>query len=176
MPNDDRVGRAGPRRIESEADIDQYQWECLAIEPLVLTEEYVRLPSDVAYWNERYASVYKHWLEMKARRERVLAERSEELRKTLKFKKQADVADSSGRVTIAEVESAVARDPAYQAARDKEIAAEAEKVRLFGVLDALRTKRDMLVSLGAHMRAEMSSGISTRDPGFEQQGGSSDGK
>jgi hypothetical protein len=47
------------------------------------------------------------------------------------------------------------RDPDGQQARAKEVAADAERVRLYGVLDALRSKRDMLISLGAHIRAEM---------------------
>jgi len=38
-----------------------------------------------------------------------------------------------------------------------------EKIRLYGVIDAVRTKRDMLISIGAQVRAEMESDPSIRE-------------
>lgn len=130
-------------------DADEYLRECTKLEPTLITEEFVRLPADLAYWNERYAKAYRAWLEAKIDTEQVTAVRSMEIRD-----RQMAIA-KGGRVTISEVEQALHVDLGYQRARHKEVIAESEKVRLYGVLDALRTKREMLVSLGAHIRAEM---------------------
>lgn len=159
------VNVSGPRRFVTADEIDLYQWECVEIDAFAIQEEYMRLPADLAYWNERYASVHRHWLEMKAKRERVYAERLMVVRQGLQFELDSDPL-KKGRITISEVEVGVMRDDAYMAVRDKEISAEAEKIRLWGVLDAIRAKKDMLVSLGAHMRAEMAGGLSTREPSY----------
>src|SRR5688572_3935542 len=130
-----------------EVDIDQYLAECLRIEPTVIEEEYVRLPGDLAYWNARYSVAYQRWLQAKLERETTEARLSESWRGQLGTK--------PGRVTVGEVEAKVVQDPLYTQARQAENDAESEKVRLWGVMDALRTKKEMLVSLGAHMRLEM---------------------
>ena len=132
-------------------DVDKYLMDCVALEPMALEEEFIRLPADLAYWNNRYAEVYRYWLERKLITAKLSAERKGELR--------AEMLIDAKRVTISEVEDALTVDPGYQQAMAKQNAADAEKVRLHGVLDAIRTKRDMLISLGAHMRAEMQ-----RDP------------
>lgn len=149
---------AGPPRFKTEDEVGEYLWECVRIDPLVIQEEYVRLPSDLAYWNERYASAYRFWLEIKDRRERTEAQLAVTLRKDLELE-LAHNPHRTGKVTVGEVAGAVASSEEYRSVRAKEIGAEAEKVRLWGVLDAIRTKRDMLVSLGATQRAEMESGL-----------------
>lgn len=150
----------GPKRFTTEAEIDHYMWQCVEIEPLVINEEFVRVPSDMAYWNERFASVFRHWKECKAKRERVWSERLFGLRRDLELESERKAAASlltapKFKLTVDMVEAAVHRDEQYQQAVDREIAAESEKVRLYGVLEAIRAKRDMLVSLGAQMRAEL---------------------
>ena len=54
-----------------------------------------------------------------------------------------------------QVEAEAVNDPKYVEAKRNEVYLEAETKRLVGMVDAVRTKRDMLVSLGAHIRAEM---------------------
>lgn len=127
---------------------DDYLRECVQIEPMALEEEFVRIPADLAYWNNRYSDAYRLWLECKIESERVEADISTGIRREL-------ANNPKSRATVAEVEHLLKVDPAYVDARRREAAAESEKVRLYGVLDALRSKRDMLISLGAHMRAEM---------------------
>jgi hypothetical protein len=127
---------------------EAYLKDCVRIEPLALEEEFVRLPADLAYWNDRYSEAYKYHLERKIIREQLGAELSSKIRDGLEVAKKT-------RVTIAEVDGELLLNPEYQQARAKEVAADAERVRLYGVLDALRSKRDMLISLGAHIRAEM---------------------
>jgi len=132
-----------------EDDLDSYLKSCVQIEPLALEEEYVRLPADLAFWNQRYSEVYRYWLERKVVLNEVRA------RIQIEERERLEMLAKGKRVTIGEVEDALILNPEYQQAKMKEIAAEAEKVRLWGVLDALRSKRDMLISLGAHIRAEM---------------------
>lgn len=130
-------------------DLDKYLKDSTLIEPMALEEEFVRLPSDLSFWNQRYADVYRYWLERKMVLAQVVAEVSQEQRERLEM-------EAGGkRVLVGEVENALMLSKEYQQAKIKEIEAEAEKVRLWGVLDAIRSKRDMLISLGAHMRAEM---------------------
>ena len=127
---------------------EEYLQDCVKIEPLCIEEEYIRLPGDMAYWNSRYSDVYRHWLEMKVARDLAHNRLLMEHRELLLAK------STSGRVTAAEVESHVVQDPIYLDAKAKELVAESEKIRLYGVMEALRAKRDMLISLGAHIRQE----------------------
>lgn len=126
---------------------DQYLAACVRIEPTRITDEFVRVPSDMAYWHEKYAVAYQQWLLAKLQREQTYA--------TLYLQAQTAIALTGKKGTIADIENAVLQDPEYTATRAQEGIAEVAKIRLHGVLDTLRTKKDMLVSLGAHMRAEM---------------------
>jgi len=126
----------------------EYLKECVRIESFTIEEEFIRLPGDLAYWNNKYADVYQYWLERKQVTAEVTARRSSEIREDM-------TAAKGKRPLVSEVDDALTMDPAAQQAKMKEIAAEAEKVRLYGIMDALRSKREMLISLGAHMRAEM---------------------
>lgn len=129
---------------------DAYYDECVAVNAQDLQGEYVRVAADLAYWNERFADVYAYWLERKEVTEQVSSRRFEILKVELEIEKVG-----GGRVTLAEVESALRVDEDVIQAKSKQHSAEAEKVRLAGRLDAIRTKRDMIVSLGAHIRAEL---------------------
>ncbi len=132
-------------------DLERYLKDCVAIEPLALTEEFVRLPADLAYWSEQHASAYRYALER------------ELYRKTLEGKLYSEhqLRLAAGRIgagrgpTVDEVKSAIAQDPSYIAARAEENEADSARVRLLGVVEAIRAKREMIVSLGAHLRAEM---------------------
>ena len=121
--------------------------DAVTIEPAVIQEEYVRLPGDLAYWGAQYAAAYKDWQEAKVQRELVTAQLTAEHRVALEAK--------SKRVTVGEVEAAVTLDQRWVEAKGVEIRAETEKIEVQHVVEALRAKRDMLVSLGAHYRMEM---------------------
>lgn len=145
-----------PPAMQSPAEIDAYLRDCVKIEPLALEEEFIRLPGDMAYWNARYAEVYRYWLERKFMTEQIEARRGIELHLQLEATRPKPP-------TIAELSRAVQTDPEYIQARGKEIVAEAEKVRLAGVVESLRAKREMLVSVGAHIRAEWASDPTLRE-------------
>jgi len=128
-------------------DLEAYMEECTRIEPLALEEEYIRLPSDTAYWAARYAAVLGRYLERRA----VTKQMASELKRTIRDRLTVELPKKP---TVSEVEVEVQTDPAYIAAVAEEDAAEVEKVWLGGFLEALRAKREMLVSLGAHIRME----------------------
>lgn len=137
-------------------DPEEFLESCVQINEADMNAEFVKVPAQLAYWNNRYAIIYRHWLERKAMKEQLYAQLAIDIRTRLSI--------GASRVTLTEVESAVLLEPEYQQAKAKEIVAESEKVRLFGILDAIRSKRDMLVSLGANMRAEMQ-----HDPSLRSQ-------
>jgi hypothetical protein len=139
----------GLKAGDRERDPEAYLAECVKIDDTVITEEYIRLPSDMAYWNARYADCFRFWLQAKVQRDLTEARLSAEWREQLEAKAKG------GRITLGEIENAVFQDPQYIDAKAKEVMAEAEKVRLYGIMEALRAKREMLVSLGAHLRMEM---------------------
>lgn len=128
-------------------EVEQFLYDSIRIEPVALQEEYVRMPADLAYWNARFASAYERFATTKVQLSRLEALKRIEHRERL-------LADTP-KVTESMVEAAVAGDPSVQEIQDDLIAAEVDKVRMNGVVDAVRTKRDMLVSVGAHVRAEM---------------------
>lgn len=136
-------------------DAAVYERDCVRVEPLALEEEFVRLPADLAYWNAQYSEAFRRYQLAKLYVEKLSAQLSLLVREDLQ-------SQTRGRVTIAEVEMSVQVSPEYQAARAAEVEAEAEKVRLYGVVDAIRSKKEMLISLGAHMRAEMGADPSIR--------------
>jgi hypothetical protein len=132
-------------------DLEKYLRECTQIEPLYLEEEFVRLPADIAFWTERYAQAYHYALDR------------ELYRKTMygKLYSEHSTALAVGRVgargpSVELIKAAVEQDPMYIAACQEENNAESAKVRLYGVVEALRAKKDALVSIGAQRRAEMS--------------------
>jgi hypothetical protein len=133
----------------NDIDVDEYLATTVSIEPLALEEEFIKMPADLAYWNERYAEAVRGFLTAKIGRERIEARLHIEIRETLAAK-----GDKKG-PTIADIEAGVSTHPEMIAARDAEIMAEVEKVRLAGVIDAVRAKRDMLVQLGARARIEL---------------------
>ena len=121
---------------------------CVGVDHSSLSDEYMRLPADYAFWNEKYAAVYAEYLQRKSMSEQTKSRRRMELREVL--------VASGEKVSEARLDSEVSQDEEYIAARFAEIDIEAKMKYLHGILDVLRTKRDMLISLGAHQRAEMS--------------------
>lgn len=128
-------------------DVDDYLAQAVGIDPLAIQEEYVRVPAELAYWNCKYAEAVNRHLRAKHHLEVTEAQ--------LRFLCRDALEEAGRKVTESTVDSAMLRHSSYEPARFAAIEAEVEVKRLAGVVDAVRTKRDMLVSLGAHVRAEM---------------------
>lgn len=146
-------------------DPPNYLDECVKIEPLALEEEFIRTPSDLSYWNEQYAAAFVAWKKSKLAREQIW----NLLYRELGSDGSIVARPGSRGVTVADVEAATITDVRYLVSCTAEIVAEGEKVRLAGIMETLRTKRDMLISLGAHMRSTMQQGITLHTPEYIEQ-------
>jgi hypothetical protein len=127
---------------------DTYAKQSVEIVPEAIREEFVRVPSDMAFWGERYAEAVRAYLVAEQNRKATHAR----LRLTIR-----SVAAAGGtKMTEADVEAHIESAPEYQNAKLAEIEAEAAKLAAKTRFDAVAAKRDMCMSLGAHIRSEMS--------------------
>ncbi len=145
-------------------EVDQYLYDCVDIDPIALEEEFIRLPADLAYWNHQFADAVAQYQRAKFHREQVAARLHGECREALMTAavEAAEDAEDAGKKaakvkapTVSDIESAVLQHEEYTGARELEVEKESEKARLYGVVDSVRTKRDMLIQMGANRRVEM---------------------
>lgn len=143
--------------------VDDFLLDCVQIEPEALQEEFIRIPADLAYWNAKYTTAYKALTFAKIAMERTAARITLEIR--------AVHADDKPKITEGFVEAKLLNMMAYQTMQEAHAEAEVEKVRLHGVLEAIRAKRDMIISIGAHVRAEMGGDpvVRSRVSGYREQ-------
>jgi hypothetical protein len=127
-------------------EVDDYLRDCVRIEPLALEQEYVRLPADFAYWGERYSVAMRTYLQLEEDTKRTTARLWMETREKLTA--------AGKKPTEAMIDAAMRQEEEHQKAHAALVGAEAEKERLRVVMEAIRTKREMLVSLGATIRQE----------------------
>ena len=113
-------------------EIEDFLHECVEVDPLLLDDEFARMPADMAYWAARYAESIKRFLHAEHARKKVQA--------------SVWIEERAQGGTIDDVKSRVALSSAHIEATLEEIDAEAEKERLRGVVEAIRTKRDMLIA------------------------------
>lgn len=134
--------------------IEQYLWDSIHIEPLALQEEYVRVPSDLAYWNAQYSDAFERLQRAKLSLDLGLARLNAEHRELLGV--------GGKKTTEAMVDAAVALDPEFERLRLEVIVAESQTKKLYGFVDAVRSKKEMIISVGAQLRAEMGGDPSLR--------------
>lgn len=158
-------------------EVEPYLLDCVTIEPLQIQEEFVRVPRDLAYWNQRYSTANERMLTAKHEWERAKASAELRIRTQGEDAVAAEAVDTppdakpkptkgrarGGGYSEAAVAARVVLDDTVYDARVEYIRCEVEKVHLAGVLDAVRSKRDAVVSIGAHIRAEMQGDPSIRD-------------
>ncbi len=128
-------------------DADKYLEECVHIDDLCLDEEFIRVPADLAYWSGRYAGAVRAHLFAKHELDVVTAKAH------LSIKAGAEL--HGKKMTVSDLDASVKTTQEFLDATVALIEAEAAKVRLRGCLDAVSSKKDMVQSLGAKLRAEM---------------------
>lgn len=132
--------------IATEVD-DEYLLECININPEDISGEFERIPGQLAYWNARYARALRVHLEAEIN---VKVTKARVYRDT----REAIIA-KGGKPTEEYMKSLVESNHDYMEEQYTAAAAEADKNLMYGKLDAIRSKKEMIISLGAHMRAEM---------------------
>ena len=143
---------------------DTYLAECVHIDPLAVQDEYVRVSADLAYWNAQYAKSVRDSLIAKVELDILERELYPKCRQVLEdggvrpTEAAIDIECTSPRATT------IGHSDAWKAAKRQLAEAEADKAKAYGVVDAVRAKKDLLISLGAHIRAEME-----RDPVLRDQ-------
>tara|TARA_Y100000590_G_scaffold378517_1_gene445502 strand:- start:20 stop:469 length:450 start_codon:yes stop_codon:yes gene_type:complete len=126
---------------------DEFLEEVIDINPLNIDEHFRKVPAELAYYNQQYADSFDKYLRAKMLCERAHAEA---------YKRISQDAESEGRrVTVSALEAAVLMDMSFQMAKEDLVEAESEKQRLRGKVEVVSAKKEMLISLGAHIRVEM---------------------
>jgi hypothetical protein len=132
-------------------DLESYLAECIKIDDLALDEEFIRTPADLAFWNARYADALRDYMLAKLEHERTAAR----LHLTIKAQAEDGTIPGLRKPTVSDVEAMVTSSPEFQASALALIEADIARQRARGHVDAVATKKDMLQSLGAKLRAEM---------------------
>ncbi len=138
-------------------DVSDILHESVSIDRTDLNGEYCRVAADLAYWGEKQAQSERAEAEAKFELERVDAKTSKLVRKNLEL-------TETKRVTEKMIEAEVLLSPAYGTARTGVIEAGEIHRKCRSIVDAVKSKRDMLVSLGAHKRAEMQADPQINNP------------
>lgn len=139
-------------------DVDAYLLQCVNIDPTNLDDEFMRLPGDLAYWNERFAVATRQYLYAKKEYE------EERATQYLLIKESATT-----KLTVSDLDALVTTHPRVVAVRGQLVEAEADKNAIRCRVDAICAKRDMLQSYGAKIRAELMSDPALRDALLSQK-------
>jgi len=122
---------------------DEFLQKVINIDPLDLDDHFRRLPAELAYYNAQYAEAYARQLDAKRQLERTHAE-------TYHL-----VLQGEKKMTVQAINAAIEEDEVYSLAKKELVDAESEKQRLRGKVEVVSAKKEMLISLGAHIRSEM---------------------
>jgi hypothetical protein len=133
----------------AEAELRAFEEASVAIDLANFNQELIDFPSLVAYWNAQLAVATKASMQAKVDKER------EEARVWLAHKSLAEL--DKKKLTLDDLRAKVTDNKDIQVLGDLWIEAEAERIRIRGIVDTLGVKRDMLQSLGAKLRVEMMS-------------------
>jgi hypothetical protein len=122
----------------------EYRRQCVTVNDTDISGEFARLSGDQDYWNNRFARAYESHAKTKLARERTEALVQLEVRRKLK--------DEGEKVVEKLVEARVRTDERVKSMEDAELDADVMLVKVKGVCEAIKTKREMIISLGAHIR------------------------
>lgn len=145
-----------PRRVDSDDDIlgdpfadakkeDPDYVESLGVDPDNIEEEYVKMTPHLARQNELYAQANREYLHAERKLKKIAAQLWLEY-----------LYDSDKKPTEHTLKAMVEVDVKFQAAKIACVEAEAKKQKLFGRVEAMRAKKEAVISIGAQLRAEYS--------------------
>lgn len=135
-------------------DTKKYLEESIDINEARLNDEFIKMPAAIAYWANEHANKVADYQHAKLNKDQTYAR--------LFTKYHAKLLDEKERPTEKKVDAAIELDHEMYQAQVALLTAEREKNHVAGIMEAVRTKRDMLVSLGANYRAELQGDPSLR--------------
>lgn len=141
-----REGNEDFEKVKEVVSIDPQACEY----PGALNQELINLPGEVARWGFRAAHALADYNSAKQAREEAWALAGDAAR--------AHLLEASARPTVAQIEGLAIRTDTYRAAAKAESDAEVRLKRYQAVMEALRAKREALITLGANLRSELQSG------------------
>ena len=133
-------------------DFDDYLVECVCIDDDDLRSEYVRVSTDLAYWAKKHGEAEYEYLAAKANVKRSEAAAYTDAMQILAD--EYDVGKLPKKPTEKMVEARAAEDENVDDALDRFARASSWRKEVDGYVEAIKSKRDMLVSLGADLRKE----------------------
>jgi hypothetical protein len=159
--------------FELAPEIEAELYDRLRIDPLALDTEFIQCPSNIAWLGAKHGAALRTYLHAKIGSKKLwallLIQAREDLQAEQDERQDAEekAAAAGGRkptkvkerVTVGEVESRAGTYPMWLDAQAREADAEVAMTIAKTNLTAMLAKRDMLVQMGANVRAEME-----RDP------------
>jgi hypothetical protein len=136
-------------------NLKAYREDCVRIMPEAIQEEFVRIPADLGFWNERYAQALRAFLLSKLGRDETEAR--------LYLHHRERMAAAGHKASEAQVDAAVRSDPEMHEANMRVVDAQVDYQRARGTVDAVSAKKDMVTSLGAQLRTEMEGDLVLRN-------------
>lgn len=127
-------------------DLEQYKDECVGIDRHNLNDEFCRVSADYAFWADRYSELDGQLIRAKAGLDEAKARADADVRSALFARGE--------KATETKVEHLVNISSVVMGAVGQLASVTTNRTRVKGILEAIATKRDMLVSLGATIRAE----------------------
>lgn len=161
------MARTKKRKQEVDDDIEFLE-RVVSIDVTQITEHFISVPAELAYFNERYAETVRGQLEAKSA--------CDNARATAYCTIKTEYEEEGKKITEAALSAQIELDPAYTEAKIAFVDAETKKQQARGRVEAVHAKKDMLISLGAHLRAELSDPMvkriaqnakETNDTGFD---------
>jgi hypothetical protein len=128
-------------------DPKQFLEESVNIDDLLLDQEFIKLPAQLAYYTAQYADSVRSYLMSK------LTVETSRARAHLRLKAEAEL--GAKKLTVADLDAMTSIDPDYIDAAMELIETDVQRQKLRGIVEAVTAKKDMLQSLGAKLRAEM---------------------
>lgn len=146
----------------TDPSVEQLLYDATHIDEINIHDEYVKLPGQLAYWVAQAATAYEGRLAAELRLETTeatcyLDHRHAATLVTVPEGKKPE------RVTDTFLQSSIRKDPRWQSAQSELNRALSNEARIKGVVKAVETKRDMLVSLGAQIRSEVNGNPTIRN-------------
>lgn len=154
-------------------EFPDYDFACVTIDDADLNAEFVRVPADLAYWARRAADAEEAYLAAKHNLKRAEAGAWLRTRERLDQEEQmrADAEERKPKfAAVAVVDRAAEADQELNMARGTLQTALRSREECRGMVSAIHTKREMLVSLGANLRKEMERDPLIRDPDDDDAG------